>query len=54
MGISYDVDLRSGHRDSSILLTAEVYKYVEKPGNNSASIVGEYGHLAVKPSGVSI
>lgn len=53
-GVAYDVDLQLGYTDKKILLTAEVYKYVDNPGRNSANIVGEYGHLEIKPSSVTV
>lgn len=31
-----------------------MYKYVDNPGRNSANIVGEYGHLEIKPSSVTV
>lgn len=53
-GVAYDVDLQLGSQDKVILLTADVYKFVDNPDTNNANILGEYGHVKIKPSVVSI
>lgn len=53
-GIAYEVDLQLGAEDKVILLTADVYKFVDSPSTNNADVSGEYGHIQIKPSKVSL
>lgn len=53
-GIAYDVDLQLGSDDKVILLTADVYKFIDNPNTNIGNISADYGHVQIKPSTVSV
>lgn len=53
-GIACEVDLQLGNEDRIILLTADVYKFVDDTNTNTTDFSGEYGHVQIKPSVVSI
>jgi hypothetical protein len=51
VGVGYDIDMQTGRTEESIILYAKVYKY---NSTDTANVVGEYGHVEVRPSGVDI
>jgi len=50
-GVAYDVDLIAGKDDEEIVLTAKVYK---SNSSGEANVVGEYGHVELVASDISI
>lgn len=50
-GVAYDIDLKTGKRESGIILTAKVYKH---NSTGTATVAGEYGHVEITGRDVSI